>query len=105
MAVGLCVAKGAAASPGLWFELTRSPEARACPDASRLAQTVEALFGPQVVRIAASKNEAALHVAISVERAGAGYAAVLRVENERWSERRIVDADSECRGLPEALAV
>jgi len=30
---------------------------------------------------------------------------VLRVENEVWSERRIVDADSDCRGLPEALAV
>lgn len=101
----LCAAKGAAAAPGLWFELTRSSEARACPDASQLSRTVEALFGPQVVRIATNRSDASLHVAIAIDRAEKGYAAVLRVENEVWSERRIVDADTECRGLPEALAV
>lgn len=105
IAAGLCLVRSAVASPGLWFELSRSSEARACPDAARLAQTVEALFGPHVVRIARRKEDAALHVAIVVEKAGPGYAAVLRVENEVWSERRIVDADSDCRGLPEALAV
>lgn len=102
----LCAAPVAgAASPGLWFELTRTPEAAVCPDASKLARTVEALFDPHVVRVAASRKEASLHVAIAIEKADEGYAAVLRVENETWSERRIVDTDAACRGLPEALAV
>jgi hypothetical protein len=103
---GLCAAPVAgAASPGLWIELTRTAEAQACPDGARLARTVEELFDPRVVHLAASRKEASLHVAIAIEEADGGYAAVLRVENEAWSERRIVDTDAACRGLPEALAV
>lgn len=106
VAAGLCAARSTrAASPGLWFELTRTPEAKACPDASRLSQTVEALFDPSVVHVAPSRKQASLQVAISIEKVDGGYAALLRVESEAWSARRIVDADAECRGLPEALAV
>jgi hypothetical protein len=89
----------------LWLEVARTPDAAACPDARRLSQTVEALFDASVVRLAGSAKDAALSVAISIARGDAGYAAVVRVENERWSERRIVDRDPDCRGLPEALAV
>lgn len=94
-----------AAAPGLWFEVARTPDAAACPDAQRLAQTVEALFDARVVRLATSAREAVLSVSISIARGDTGYTAALRVENEPWSERHIVDRDPECRGLPEALAV
>lgn len=101
-----CLApKARAAAPGLWFEVTRTPDAAACPDARRLAQTVESLFDARVVRLATSAREAVLSVAISIARSDTGYTAALRVENERWSERHIVDRDPDCRGLPEALAV
>ena len=88
MAVSLlvsCVAPRAhAAAPGLWLEVTRTPDAAACPDARRLSQTVEALFDARVVRLATTARDAALSVAISIARADTGYTAVVRVANERW---------------------
>lgn len=96
---------GAQASPTLWLEVTRAREAELCPDSTTLRQTVARLFDQRVVRAAENAQTAALVVSIAITHEPSGFVASLRVSQERWSERRIVDVDPECRGLPEALAV
>jgi hypothetical protein len=101
-----CVATGAqAAAPGVWFEVRRAPDAQACPDARKLTFTVNELFDASVVRGITDANDAALKVSVTISKVAEAYSATFRIANERWMERRIVDQDHDCRGLPEALAV
>jgi hypothetical protein len=87
------------------LETANAPGAGDCPDAAKLAASVNEGLGRPALATAGAATQSPRRIAVSFERAGSAYAATVQISGAQGGTRKLSNAGPGCRALADAVGM